>query len=76
MCTDGRDFHWLHHARFECNYGVPLMDFDRLFGTWLDYNEYKARKNDAKYKASLAGTDAESEAAAAAAQAARTAKRN
>ncbi len=24
----------LHHAKFECNYGVPLIDFDRLFGTW------------------------------------------
>lgn len=35
------DFHWLHHAKFECNYGVPLVDFDRLFGTWVDYDEYK-----------------------------------
>ena len=38
---EGGDFHWLHHARFECNYGVPLMDFDRLFGTWLDYKDFK-----------------------------------
>lgn len=30
------DFHWLHHAKFECNYGVPLINFDRLFGTWQD----------------------------------------
>ena len=25
------DFHWLHHAKFECNYGVPFpIDFDRM----------------------------------------------
>jgi len=36
------DFHWLHHAKFECNYGVPWpFDFDTLFGTWVDYREYK-----------------------------------
>eukprot|EP00294_Goniomonas_avonlea_P016811 CAMPEP_0114558852 /NCGR_PEP_ID=MMETSP0114-20121206/10608_1 /TAXON_ID=31324 /ORGANISM="Goniomonas sp, Strain m" /LENGTH=329 /DNA_ID=CAMNT_0001744281 /DNA_START=84 /DNA_END=1073 /DNA_ORIENTATION=+ len=40
----GADFHWLHHAKFECNYGVPLIDFDRLFGTWLDYEDYKKQK--------------------------------
>jgi len=38
------DFHWLHHAKFECNYGVPLIDFDRLFGTWLDYEDYQKNK--------------------------------
>eukprot|EP00239_Pterosperma_sp_CCMP1384_P001244 CAMPEP_0197847882 /NCGR_PEP_ID=MMETSP1438-20131217/7399_1 /TAXON_ID=1461541 /ORGANISM="Pterosperma sp., Strain CCMP1384" /LENGTH=337 /DNA_ID=CAMNT_0043459945 /DNA_START=47 /DNA_END=1060 /DNA_ORIENTATION=- len=38
------DFHYLHHAKFECNYGVPLIDFDRLFGTWVDYAENKAAK--------------------------------
>lgn len=37
------DFHWLHHAYFECNYGVPFpIDFDKMFGTWVDYKEYKA----------------------------------
>jgi len=35
------DFHWLHHAFFECNYGVPLIDFDKLFGTWVEYSDYK-----------------------------------
>ena len=29
------------HAKYECNYGVPLIDFDRLFGTWQDYGEYE-----------------------------------
>ena len=61
---EGGDFHWLHHARFECNYGVPLMDFDRMFGTWVDYDEFKKMKNDAAYKAKLAGNDAEAEAKA------------
>jgi hypothetical protein len=40
----GGDFHWLHHAKYECNYGVPLIDFDRLFGTWRDYGEFAAAK--------------------------------
>eukprot|EP00038_Savillea_parva_P026013 m.50738 g.50738 ORF g.50738 m.50738 type:complete len:357 (+) comp7261_c0_seq1:112-1182(+) len=36
------DFHWLHHAFYECNYGVPFpIDFDKMFGTWVDYKEYK-----------------------------------
>merc|ERR1719198_1620571 len=37
------DFHWLHHAKFECNYGVPFpVNFDKMFGTWVDYKEFKA----------------------------------
>eukprot|EP00747_Dinoflagellata_sp_TGD_P074342 gnl/TRDRNA2_/TRDRNA2_158283_c1_seq1.p1 gnl/TRDRNA2_/TRDRNA2_158283_c1~~gnl/TRDRNA2_/TRDRNA2_158283_c1_seq1.p1 ORF type:complete len:499 (+),score=88.65 gnl/TRDRNA2_/TRDRNA2_158283_c1_seq1:46-1542(+) len=36
------DFHWLHHSKFECNYGVPWpVNFDKIFGTWVDYKEYK-----------------------------------
>ena len=36
------DFHWLHHSKFECNYGVPFpVNFDKIFGTWQDYKEYK-----------------------------------
>ena len=28
----------------QCNYGVPFpIDFDKLFGTWVDYQEYKVR---------------------------------
>ena len=42
MKFPGGDFHWLHHAKYECNYGVPLIDFDRLFGTWRDYGEFEA----------------------------------
>jgi len=44
MAFSGGDFHWLHHAKYECNYGVPLIDFDRLFGTWRDYGEFAAAK--------------------------------
>jgi sterol desaturase/sphingolipid hydroxylase (fatty acid hydroxylase superfamily) len=33
----GSAFHYLHHAFFECNYGVPLIDFDRLFGTYKEF---------------------------------------
>jgi len=37
------DFHYLHHAKFECNYGVPFpFNFDKLCGTWADWETYKA----------------------------------
>eukprot|EP00445_Apocalathium_hangoei_P003494 CAMPEP_0203862510 /NCGR_PEP_ID=MMETSP0359-20131031/13626_1 /ASSEMBLY_ACC=CAM_ASM_000338 /TAXON_ID=268821 /ORGANISM="Scrippsiella Hangoei, Strain SHTV-5" /LENGTH=505 /DNA_ID=CAMNT_0050779905 /DNA_START=61 /DNA_END=1578 /DNA_ORIENTATION=+ len=37
------DFHYLHHAKFECNYGVPFpINLDKLFGTWADWETYKA----------------------------------
>lgn len=40
------DFHWLHHAKFECNYGVPFpINIDKMFGTWVDYKEYKENKD-------------------------------
>lgn len=39
----GADFHYLHHANPECNYGVPLVDFDRLFGTWMEYDDWKKK---------------------------------
>jgi len=35
----GGAFHYLHHASFECNYGVPLIDFDRLFGTYKEFTK-------------------------------------
>lgn len=36
------DFHWLHHTKFECNYGVPFpINLDYIFGTWADYETYK-----------------------------------
>jgi sterol desaturase/sphingolipid hydroxylase (fatty acid hydroxylase superfamily) len=30
-------FHYLHHASFECNYGSPLINFDRLFRTHKEF---------------------------------------
>jgi cytochrome b involved in lipid metabolism len=37
------DFHWLHHAKFECNYGVPFpINLDLLLGTWADFEVWKA----------------------------------
>jgi len=44
------DFHYLHHAKFECNYGVPLVDFDKLFGTWLEWEDYKVTLENSKKK--------------------------
>jgi hypothetical protein len=42
----GGDFHWLHHDKFDCNYGVPLFDFDWLFGSWVDYKCYRDAGSD------------------------------
>jgi len=35
----GGDFHFLHHAKYECNYGVPIVPLDHIFGTFVDYDE-------------------------------------
>jgi len=40
----GSDYHYLHHAIFECNYGVPLINFDKLFGTFVDLKEHQKKK--------------------------------
>ena len=32
----GDFFHYLHHRYFECNYGAPLVPFDRWFGSFHD----------------------------------------
>eukprot|EP00913_Durusdinium_trenchii_P023826 g22376.t1 len=38
----GADYHYLHHAKFECNYGVPFpVNFDKVFGTWADWDTFK-----------------------------------
>ena len=58
------DFHWLHHAYFECNYGVPWpIDFDKMFGTWVDYAEYKAAGGSIKSAKAAALASYNSEAA-------------
>jgi len=33
------DHHYMHHAKFDGNYGTPLVDFDRLFGTYLPFDK-------------------------------------
>eukprot|EP01051_Picozoa_sp_SAG22_P002068 SAG22_NODE_88_length_21409_cov_11.207180_5_plen_112_part_00 len=63
MAFSGGDFHWLHHHRFECNYGVPLIDFDRLFGTWQDYGEWAEKQASKKQPAAASKTVAENPAA-------------
>eukprot|EP00730_Choanoeca_flexa_P002646 TRINITY_DN11118_c1_g1_i6.p2 TRINITY_DN11118_c1_g1~~TRINITY_DN11118_c1_g1_i6.p2 ORF type:complete len:223 (+),score=19.09 TRINITY_DN11118_c1_g1_i6:319-987(+) len=30
----GSYYHYIHHARFDCNYGTPFLPLDILFGTW------------------------------------------
>jgi len=32
----GNRFHYLHHRHFECNYGAPVLPFDKWFGTFRD----------------------------------------
>ncbi|CAF1273839.1 unnamed protein product [Didymodactylos carnosus] len=44
-------FHYLHHAKFECNYGTELIDFDRLFGSYMDHNQVKKTVADKTTKA-------------------------
>lgn len=29
-------FHMIHHAKFECNYGIPAIPLDKWFGTYRD----------------------------------------
>ncbi len=41
----GAAFHYLHHTFFESNYGVPLLDFDRLFGTYEEYVKKPSTNN-------------------------------
>ena len=39
-------FHYLHHRRFECNYGSASFPLDKLFGTFRDvmYGESETYK--------------------------------
>ena len=38
----GMGYHWLHHHRFEVNFGVPTIDFDRIFGNFVDPKAFAA----------------------------------
>ena len=37
----GSYFHYLHHAHFECNFGTPMVPFDKVFGTYEDGSKYR-----------------------------------
>ena len=37
----GSYFHYLHHSHFTCNYGTPMVPFDKIFGTFSDGSQYK-----------------------------------
>jgi len=44
-------YHYLHHAKFECNYGTPGIPFDSWFGTFREKlgksDQYKGEATDA-----------------------------
>ena len=42
----GAGYHWLHHHRFEVNYGVPTIDWDRFFGSFVDTEAWRASGGD------------------------------
>ena len=53
-------FHYLHHRRFECNYGTNGIPFDHWFGTFRDRLGGRAKKKtrgQAKKEAAGAGGD-------------------
>ena len=40
----GSYFHYLHHSHFQCNYGTPMVPFDKLFGTYEDGAKFRKDK--------------------------------
>eukprot|EP00054_Salpingoeca_dolichothecata_P024088 m.163025 g.163025 ORF g.163025 m.163025 type:complete len:307 (-) comp24903_c0_seq6:53-973(-) len=41
----GSQFHHLHHAHYECNYGTPMVPLDKLFGTYEDGSRWAKDSN-------------------------------
>eukprot|EP00036_Acanthoecidae_sp_10tr_P010849 CAMPEP_0182926030 /NCGR_PEP_ID=MMETSP0105_2-20130417/10789_1 /TAXON_ID=81532 ORGANISM="Acanthoeca-like sp., Strain 10tr" /NCGR_SAMPLE_ID=MMETSP0105_2 /ASSEMBLY_ACC=CAM_ASM_000205 /LENGTH=314 /DNA_ID=CAMNT_0025063903 /DNA_START=55 /DNA_END=999 /DNA_ORIENTATION=- len=37
----GSYFHHIHHAKYEYNYGTPMVPFDKLFGTYQDGSKWE-----------------------------------
>lgn len=40
----GSYFHHIHHAKYEYNYGTPLVPLDKLFGTYSDGSKWEKKK--------------------------------
>ena len=40
----GSFFHYLHHSRYDCNYGTPMVPLDKLFGTYEDGSRWENKK--------------------------------
>jgi len=38
----GSYFHHIHHAKYEYNYGTPMVPLDKLFGTYADGSQWKS----------------------------------
>ena len=45
-------FHYVHHAKFNCNYGSGSLPLDRIFGSFVNvlYDEKTARKSEERAK--------------------------
>jgi sterol desaturase/sphingolipid hydroxylase (fatty acid hydroxylase superfamily) len=41
MPAGGSYFHHIHHAKYEYNYGTPMVPMDKLFGTYADGSQWK-----------------------------------
>jgi len=37
-------FHYLHHSKFECNYGTELINLDKVFGSFVGRDEISKKK--------------------------------
>ena len=46
----GSHFHYLHHAHYNCNYGTPMVPFDKLFGTYEDGSRWETKKTKREVK--------------------------
>jgi lathosterol oxidase len=65
--TQSDIFHYLHHAKFECNYGSASFPLDHLFGTFRDRIGDAASKTDRGGASASGSPEARASAAAAAA---------
>eukprot|EP00040_Diaphanoeca_grandis_P003406 m.24862 g.24862 ORF g.24862 m.24862 type:complete len:320 (+) comp14775_c0_seq1:183-1142(+) len=38
----GSYFHYIHHSKYEWNYGTPMVPMDKLFGSYADGSKWKS----------------------------------